>query len=92
MRMKDDHMRNGQLKAAYNVQASSNNQFITNYTLEQNTTDTTTLIKHVNEHIASFGSSPEVIIADAETYQDLEDKGIEAYVKYNYFHKEQKEA
>jgi len=97
MRMKDDHMRNGQLKAAYNVQASSNNQFITNYTLEQTTTDTTTLIKHVNEHIASFGSSPEVITADAgygseENYQDLENKGIEAYVKYNYFHKEQKEA
>lgn len=96
MRMKDDHMRNAQLKAAYNVQASSNNQFITNYTLEQTTTDTTTLIKHINEHLTSFGSSPEVITADAgygseENYQDLEDKGIEAYVKYNYFHKEQKE-
>ena len=97
MRMKDDHMRNGQLKAAYNLQASSNNQFITNYTLEQTTTDTTTLIKHINEHLISFGSSPEVITADAgygseENYQNLEDKGIEAYVKYNYFHKEQKEA
>ncbi|WP_344931128.1 transposase, partial [Aquimarina addita] len=89
-------MRNGQLKAAYNIQASSNNQFITNYTLEQTTTDTTTLIKHLNEHHTSFGSSPEVVTADAgygseENYQDLEDKGIEAYVKYNYFHKEQKE-
>ena len=97
MRMKDDHMRNGQLKAAYNLQASSNNQFITNYTLEQTTTDTTTLIKHINEHLISFGSSPEVITADAgygseENYQNLEDRGIEAYVKYNYFHKEQKEA
>ncbi len=28
MRMKEDHMRNGQLKAAYNVQISTYNQFI----------------------------------------------------------------
>lgn len=33
MRMKDDHMQNGQLKPGYNVQASTNNQYLTNYTL-----------------------------------------------------------
>jgi hypothetical protein len=31
MRMKEDHMRNGQLKAGYNVQITTNNQIITNY-------------------------------------------------------------
>jgi transposase len=31
MRMKEDHMKNGQLKPAYNVQISSNNQFIASY-------------------------------------------------------------
>jgi transposase len=35
MRMKEDHMRNGQLKPAYNVQISTNNQFIASYTLHQ---------------------------------------------------------
>ena len=45
MRMKDDHMQNGQLKAGYNIQGSSNNQYIVNYTIEQTTTDTTTLKK-----------------------------------------------
>jgi transposase len=30
MRMKEDHMRNGQLKPGYNLQLSSNNQYITN--------------------------------------------------------------
>ncbi len=30
MRMKEDHMRNGQLKPGYNVQMSSSNQFIVN--------------------------------------------------------------
>jgi len=97
MRMKDDHMQNGQLKAGYNIQGSSNNQFIVNYTLEQTTNDTTTLKKHLNEHIESFKQTPESITADAgygseENYQDLEAKNIEAYVKYNYFHKEQKQA
>jgi len=97
MRMKDDHMQNGQLKAGYNIQGSSNNQFLVNYTLEQTTNDTTTLKKHLNEHIESFNQTPESITADAgygseENYQDLEDKNIEAFVKYNYFHKEQKQA
>ena len=42
MRMKEDHMKNGQLKAAYNVQISTENQFVLNYTLHQTPTDTTT--------------------------------------------------
>src|SRR5665647_3399589 len=32
MRMKEDHMKNGQLKPGYNVQISTSNQFIVNYT------------------------------------------------------------
>ena len=43
MRMKEDHMKNGQLKPAYNVQLSSHNQYVVNYSLHQNPTDTTTL-------------------------------------------------
>lgn len=96
MRMKDDHMMNGQLKAAYNIQGSSNSQFIVNYTIEQKTTDTTTLTDHLNEHKDSFGHAPDTVTADAgygseENYQNLEDDNTEAFVKYNYFHKEQKE-
>ncbi len=33
MRMKEDHMKNGQLKPGYNVQISTSRQFIVNYTL-----------------------------------------------------------
>ena len=36
MRMKDDHMRNGQLKAGYNVQIGTSNQFILSYSLHNN--------------------------------------------------------
>ena len=35
MRMKEDHMQNGQLKPAYNLQISTDNQYITNYQLAQ---------------------------------------------------------
>ena len=96
MRMKDDHMQNGQLKPGYNLQASTNNQFITNYTLAQTTADTTTLKDHLKDHIESYGQTPEALTADAgygseENYTDLEDKNITAFVKYNYFHKEQRD-
>ena len=37
MRMKEDHMKNGQLKPAYNVQISTNNQYIASYSIHQNT-------------------------------------------------------
>src|SRR5699024_11374305 len=36
MRMKEDHMRNGQLKAGYNLQVASNNQFVLGYDLSPN--------------------------------------------------------
>lgn len=37
MRMKEDHMQNGQLKPGYNVQISSESQFVIHYTLHQQT-------------------------------------------------------
>jgi len=94
MRMKDDHMQNGQLKPCYNIQASTNNQFIANYTLAQTTVDTSAFIDHLKEHEKSFDQLPETLTADAgygseENYTHLETNNIEAFVKYNYFHKEQ---
>ncbi len=38
MRMKDDHMRNGQLKPGYNLQISTQDQFILQYSIHQNPT------------------------------------------------------
>ncbi|MEI2422730.1 IS1182 family transposase, partial [Arthrospira platensis SPKY2] len=43
MRMKEDHMGNGQLKPAYNVQISTSDQMIAHYSIHQNPTDTLTL-------------------------------------------------
>lgn len=94
MRMKEDHMQNGQLKAGYNIQISTSNQFIVNYTIHPNPTDTTTLKSHLEQHEASFGKTLKTITADAgygseENYELLKGKNIEAYVKYGMFDKEQ---
>jgi len=64
MRMKEDHMKNGQLKPAYNVQISTNKQFIASYSIHQKTTDTTTLIPHLEQHEKEFNEKPEVVTAD----------------------------
>ncbi|MBZ9632715.1 transposase, partial [Salegentibacter sp. LM13S] len=64
-RMKDDYMQNGQLKPGYNLQASTNNQFITNYTLAQTTADTTTLKNHLQDHVDSYDQTPQSLTADA---------------------------
>ena len=96
MRMKEDHMLNGQLKPGYNVQISTSNQFIVNYTIHPNPTDTLTLKSHLEQHQQSFGKTPKALTADAgygseENYTLLEQQGVLAYVKYNMFDKGQNE-
>lgn len=98
MRMKEDHMQNGQLKPAYNTQISTENQIIVHYTTHQNPTDTKTLKPHLSDFEQTYGeeifNELETITADAgygseENYDALENKGITAYIKYNTFEKEQ---
>lgn len=94
MRMKEDHMRNGQLKPAYNVQLSSHQQYIVNYSLHQNPTDTTTLKKHLDSFHSIYQTYPKVLVADAgygseENYKLLNNRKIEGYVKHNQFDRNQ---
>ncbi|MCA4783363.1 IS1182 family transposase [Empedobacter stercoris] len=98
MRMKEDHMQNGQLKPGYNAQISTENQIIINYTLHQNPTDTKTLKPHLENLKETYGEEIfkkiENITADAgygseENYDYLEKEELTAYVKYNTFEKEQ---
>jgi transposase len=93
MRMKEDHMKNGQLKPAYNLQISTANQFILHYTLHPNPTDTKTLIPHLESFEKQYKKLPQELVADAgygsqENYNMLKTKKIKAYVKYNYFDKD----
>jgi len=94
MRMKEDHMGNGQLKPGYNWQISTGSQYILNYTIHQNPTDTTTLPAHMEQFKQLYGKLPETLVADSgygsqQNYEYLEQNNVEAYVKYGYFHKEQ---
>jgi len=91
--MKEDHMKNGQLKPAYNLQLSTHGQFVVNYSLHPNPTDTLTLKPHLEKYCQLYGFYPSSYTADAgygseENYCFLEENQIEAFVKYNYFHKE----
>jgi len=95
MRMKEDAMKNGQLKPAYNPQISTENQFITHFGIYQSPGDTTTLIPHLEAFEARYGKQSKTLVADAgygseENYAYLATKNVEAFVKYNYFHKAQK--
>jgi len=95
MRMKEDVMKNAQLKPGYNLQISTNNQIITNYTLHPNPADTTTLIPHLEEYKKHYRQSPETVVADAgygseENYHYLAENKVEAYVKFSSFDEEQR--
>jgi transposase len=97
MRMKDDHMMNGQLKPAYNVQIGTENQFFTHYDFFPNPTDTLTYIPFMNGFSERYGFFPDKSVADSgygseENYEFMEINDIEPFVKYNYFHKEQKKS
>ena len=95
MRMKEYAMNNGQTKPGYNLQISSENQFITDFALFPNPTDTLTLIPFFNSFLDRYGHLPSVAVADSgygseENYRFMDEAGMEAYVKYNRFHLEQR--
>lgn len=95
MRLKEDHMKNGQLKPCYNPQISSENQFATYFSITQTPGDTTALPSHLDGFKHTYHKQSSVAVADAgygseENYEYMKKNDIQAYVKYNYFHKEQK--
>ena len=95
MRMKEDAMNNGQTKPGYNLQISAENQFITDFALFPNPTDTLTLIPFFNSFLDRYGHLPSVAVADSgygseENYRFMDEAGMESYVKYNRFHLEQR--
>lgn len=94
MRMKDDYMQNGQLKPGYNLQFSTQNQFIINYSNHHNPTDTKTFIPHLEQILKLYPGKINSVCADSgygseENYDFLDTNNLTAFVKYNYFHKEQ---
>jgi transposase len=89
MRMKDDHMRNGQLKPAYNVQLCVEGEYIIGAGIFQSSNDHGTLIpllESMFEHCPLIAEHLKKVIADSgyeseEVYAFLKKLGIDAYIK-----------
>lgn len=90
-RMKEDHMRNGQLKAGYNLQIATENQFELHYDVFSNPTDTSMLFPFLE----SYPHELKRVVADAgydseENLLTLDSMGVDHLIKYSLFDKEQK--
>ena len=95
MRMKEDAMMNGQTKPGYNLQIGTENQFITDFGLFQTPGDPFTMIPFLKSFRSRYDKFPMTEVADSgygseENYRFMDEAGIEAYVKYNRFHIEQR--
>ena len=95
MRMKDDYMKNGQLKPGYNLQMGTEGQFIVGFSMHQRQGDPGCLKPHLEKVKAQLGRLPKNVIADSaygseENYAYLNQEQVGNYLKYNFFGKEQR--
>lgn len=86
MHMKDDHMRNAQLKPAYNVQIGVESEYVTGVGILQDRNDIATLIPFLNNLESKLKAKYQNIIADSgyeseENYLYLEGKKQNYYIK-----------
>lgn len=86
MRMKDDHMKNGQLKPGYNLQLGVEGEYIVGASICAERSDELALRGFLERMDASLGERHAVVVADAgyeseENYKHLEERGQTAYIK-----------
>ena len=86
MRMKEDHMKNGQLKPGYNLQLGVEGEFIVTAGLFSERADTPTLLPLLEHLKEKMHRAPKRLVADSgyeseENYTGLEKMEIEAYIK-----------
>jgi len=91
MRMKDDYMKNGQLKPGYNLQIGVISEYICAYDIFPNPSDSKTLIPFL-EKIKTLNLNIKNVVADAgyesaSNYEYLEKAGYNSYIKPIYFEK-----
>lgn len=85
-RMKDDHMRNGQLKPGYNVQICVNSEYLTGIGIFDDRNDVNTFEPFMNMLIEKHGQKYEKVSADAgyeslSNYRFMDNSGIESFIK-----------
>ncbi len=86
MRLKDDHMRNGQLKPAYNVQICVESEYIGGIYVSSDRNDAAPLKPFLDKLQDEYGRKHKNITADAgyeseENYAYLKKNGQTAYIK-----------
>lgn len=102
MRMKDDHMKNGQLKAGYNIQAATQHQYIVGFELFQRPGDMRCFQPFMEKLRTRNLRVPEIVIADAgyaselnylyalgeENQDEAQDPRFQFVAPYNTYRKE----
>ena len=86
MRMKEDHMKNGQLKPAYNIQLASTSGFIIGENVSHHPSDMYTLKPFLKKLQANYPNKLDKIVADAgyeseENYVYLAENNLTSYIK-----------
>ena len=86
MHMKEDYMRNGQLKPGYNIQIGVESEYIVGVGSFSNRSDVNTLIPFLNRINCHTNRKFEQIVADAgyessENYLYLEENGQKCFIK-----------
>jgi len=86
MHMKDDHMRNSQLKPAYNVQIGVESEYVTGVGVFQDRNDIATLLPMLEKMKENLGRKYTSVIADSgyeseENYLYLEKNNQTPYIK-----------
>ncbi len=93
MHMKEDHMRNAQLKPGYNVQIGVSNEYIMVIDAYQQRSDDRTFEPILEKYNIMYDRYPKYPVADAgyggyDNYRYCESKGMELFQKYKMWSKE----
>lgn len=93
MHMKEDHMRNSQLKPGYNVQIGVSNEYIMVIEAYQNGSDQKTFKPVLEKYNIMYNKYPTYPVADAgygsfDNYSYCIEKGMKLYQKYGMWSKE----
>lgn len=93
MHMKEDYMRNSQLKAGYNVQIGVSDEYILHLDIFQDRSDYQTFIPFLEGHRQAYGYYPTYPVADAGygglvNYRYLKACDMNLYQKYSMYSKD----
>ena len=86
MRMKENHMRNGQIKPEYNIQCTTNGGYVIGIESFSNPLDMTTLIPFLKKINKGYDRKIHRLVADSEyeseeKYMFLKENNIESFIK-----------